>query len=123
MEEKTTPRRAIPEWVEDVIGKLRDAGLQEYDATRGIMNDDGLKDWSVAVASQDGVFSHTELKRLFMIASRLEVFMEIRGGPPRLNDLNDEHSKVIAVFHNVSDMAKEAPAADEEFPFDEDDNP
>jgi hypothetical protein len=125
--EERTVSRVFPEWVEQVVGKLQEAGLRDYDACRGPMNDQGVRDWSIIIASQDGVFSHAEIQRLVSIASRQEVFLEIRGGPPRLNDPRDEHSKVIAVFHNMHELAKDSPPTDieedEAPPFDEDDEP
>jgi hypothetical protein len=100
---------AIPDWVEDVITKLQVVGIPEYDASYGIMNDDGEKGWSVTIASADGIFTHAELRKITGVAQRLEIFLEIRGGHPRMNDMMDPHGRVLAVFHNMTSIAGDKP--------------
>ena len=109
--EETKP--VLPSWVMQVLGGLDRKRIEEYDASFGSLTDKS-SGWSVTVPSADGMFSHTELKELYTLANSLEVFIEIRGACPRLNHPDSPYGKIIAVFHNEIEMARQRPHPMEE---------
>jgi len=123
--ENTDPKTInsiMPEWVQQVLINISKRGFEFYEACCAPPKKGEPGAWVVTVPSPDGLFSYSELGHIHQIARMLEVFYEVRGCHPRMNDKYDKYSRIVAVFHDDEKSAKKRASISDFFDDDDDDD-